>query len=127
MSAMLIMQSLKNDPKAENAQEMLQVVDEFLDIKLQFLDRYNKWWLTHSMIVLKQLRLKLEFPWAIESTDQSHPAAVPEDRTKADEGLDSTKAPKTERDAKENNEMDVEKDVNGGFTWNIRDIFDFDN
>lgn len=127
MSAMLIMQTFKKDPKAENAQEMLQAVDEFLNIKIQFLDRYNKWWLTHSMIVLERLRRKLEVPWPIENTDQSCPTAVAEERSKSGEDLDSVEAPKTEKDAEENNEEGLEEDANGGFTWDIRDIFDFDN
>lgn len=119
---MLILQSLRNDPKAENVQEMLHVVDEFLDIRFRFLSEHNTLWLTSSAVVLGQLRTKLEFPWSREDSDQSRPVYVPDKHVKGVK-LSSAKAPTTEGHDEENLE-DVEDNI--GYDWDIKDLFSLD-
>lgn len=122
MSAMLIMQSLENEPRAECTQEMPPALGQFLNIGLQYTERYSDRWLSDSILVLNRLRLKLDYPWSREITEPIRAAAVPKRRLHQVSDSDSAMA-ETENDGEENSEDEVDYD----FTPDIRDIFDFDN
>lgn len=134
MSAQWILLSLKKNPKHEDARNLLEIVDEFLDVQNHFLATYTPPWLQKSMLVLLRLRQQLDpprkpkkvVPSRFDPGDESDDSDGPADAL-------SWQYVRTDRGLGFADEKNVEKDLDAAELkqlkrpWDLTEVFNFDN